>query len=434
MYKDLQARYCFDGNLSKLFERVVNHVTPDHPDREVFLEEMCALRFIPAGGTLTAGSGREITPNCSVIGMINETNLEAQIDKYTTLLQHATGVGVNLSGVDDPVAVLERMSLIASSVQLQWDRPLRGNIAILNASHPRVEEFISCKLGHDRISMFNISVGFTDNDMKSERGKHLLSLISRSAHKSAEPGVVYLDRVDGLCACSPCGELFMHEGETCNLGSINLDKFVVGGEFDWDLYRVSIALAIRFLDAVIDKQYIPIESMRQTTLRYRRIGLGVQGFATTLDMLGLRCGSMKSVDMALQLSKTLTRTANEESKRLASSLGTQLSNGMRNISTTAIPPTGGIRRLVADDGFAIEPKFASVLSVSWQEAILIQSAWQAYVSNAVSKTVNLPEDSTPHDIYEAYAMGFALGCKGITVYRDNSLSYQPIQCSDGTCG
>lgn len=436
--KDLCNRYSFDGNLTNLFTRVVDHVAHDNKDRDLFLGEMISKRFIPAGATLIAGK-HKLTPNCSVIGAISDQNKEDKLNLYNNLLMSATGVGIDLSGVKNPVAVLKEFADTALNVKLLWDRPLRGNMAVLSADHPEIDKFIECKVNNKDISIFNISVSATNEFMEKTNNRNtkeskILDMIAEASHKSADPGLVFIDRVqdsgDRIVTCSPCGELFMHDGETCNLGSINLDEFVINGKLDYKLYEKTIRTAVRFLDLVIDKQQIDIPFMKEATTKLRRLGLGVQGFSTMLDSMGIRYQSNTALNLAYELSYLLTKHATAENLALADQHGLET---RRNITTTAIPPTGGIRRLVADDGFSTEPKFSETLSIDPYWSIKMVAAWQLSIENAVSKTVNLPEEVSVEDVRNIYKTAYNMGCKGITVYRNNSRSNQPIKCGDGGC-
>jgi ribonucleoside-diphosphate reductase alpha chain len=229
----------------------------------------------------------------------------------------------------------------------------------------------------------------------------------------------------------------MFDGETCTLGAINLNQFVVNNRFNYDGYRHTIHTAVRFLDLVIDKTLIPDDAMREKTMAFRRIGLGVMGLATLLDRLQIKYESEEALVLSDALASCLTTEASRASQLLGQERGYHRhSTQRRHISVTCLQPTGGIRRLVANDGFSIEPRFDEATKISPQFSVRMAATWQRSIENAVSKTVNLASDATVDDILSIYKHAFYYGCKGITVYRDGCRENQPIalaRCHDGEC-
>lgn len=448
--QDLLKRYAFDGDIARLYRRVVAHVKPDAS----ILDKMLDNKFLPAGNTLVAGA-YPLAPNCSVIGTISDANQEEKRRLFIKLLSQATGVGLDLSATSDPVAVLRSFAQDAASISLAWQRPLRGNMAVLRIDHPRVMEFIRCKsdpMSASALAMFNISVAVTDAFMESRAlyASPLFDALCEAAHTSGDPGVVFIDRAqfgsplavpgERIVAPVSCGEQFMYEGETCTLGAINLDRFVrCRGDsvtFDMTEYSETIHHAIDFLDTVIDKLSIPDPLMQQRALALRRVGLGVMGLANTLTLLGIPYESSDALAFSDALAQCLTREAVQESERLALLRGPHAhSTTRRNITTTCLAPTGGIRRLVDDDGYAIEPFFREATTISPTFSVRMAATWQRHIENAVSKTVNLPHDATIDDVRTVYHLAYEYGCKGITVYRDGCRDHQPItlKCRDGEC-
>jgi len=444
----IQRRYMFSGDVRELALRAVKlleDVPRARPHLSYYYEMIAERRFIPAGNTLVAGI-KPLQPNCSIIGRVYEQNYDEVEARCRVLWASRIGVGFDLSFCLDPVAVLLRLSAANHAVDVGDWRPKRGNIATLSIDHPRVMEFVRCKSGSredaDRLYNFNISVAVSDKFMKAAslpdtRAAATLRKIAKHAHAYGDPGLVFIDRAqDGhepIVTAVPCGEQFMHTDETCNLGAINLDAFVGPcGSFDVKGYRKCASMATRFLDTMVDLLEIPDKAMAERTRALRRVGLGVMGFATALQAMGIPYESESALRFGAYLASILTSSALETSILMAEKLGGHAWDGMRrNISVTCIAPTGGIRRLVGTDGFAIEPLFSSGKRPSPEFEVRMAGAWQRHIENAISKTVVLPGDATPGRIRDLFLLAYEHGCKGITVYRDGSRSNQPIKVCDG---
>ena len=207
--------------------------------------------------------------------------------------------------------------------------------------------------------------------------REVWKLIVASAHASGEPGICFIDRVNNfnptpllgrLEATNPCGEQPLLPYESCNLGSIALNKFVLaGGGLDWSRLARTVRLAVRFLDDVIEVNHYPVDEIRQATMGNRKIGLGLMGFADALILLGLRYDSMEAVKLAETLSNFLTDAAHQTSEELAQVRGcfqnwsgsiwdTKYHRAMRNAACTTIAPTGSIS-ILAGCSSGIEPLF-----------------------------------------------------------------------------
>ncbi len=296
-----------------------------------------------------------------------------------------------------------------------------------------------------------------------------------------------------------CGEQPLLPWESCNLGSINLGKFVeVDGKgrprINWERMKYVVELAVRFLDNVIDVNRFPIRQIEIATLRTRKIGLGVMGWADMLIKLGIPYDSEEALSLAEKVMKFITETARNASVKLGEergnfpafpgSLWEKLGyRYMRNATVTTIAPTGSIS-IIAGASSGIEPLFAIVFvrnilggmieinplfeevakkrgfyskelllkivenygSVQGLEDVpedvqrifktahdidpewhvRMQAAFQKYVDNAVSKTVNLRHDEPPETVAKVFMLAWKLKCKGITVYRDKSKKTQVI--------
>lgn len=437
--QDHYAKRYKASTYTELARRVCAEIARTDEEEAEFYAELSAKTFIPAGNTLLAGADQTIAPNCCVIGMLTDSNMAEKAELASRLWKAKTGVGVNLSGLADPVAGLRQLSDINHSINL-GHRPSRGNMAVLDASHPKIKDFVFCKMANDNtITNFNISVAVEPADF----GGELAKWISQAAWQSGDPGLVVLSRgqhygpndardtdptIEPIVTCVPCGEQFMHANETCNLGSINLnaDALMRNAEIDPVMLERAVRVGVRFLDCVVDRLSFVDQRMEETSKRMRRIGLGVMGWADYLTRLDISYGSDAALRLAEHLSATISAIAQDESQRLLATYGAAVAGGnYRNISVTCIAPTGGITGLTGNFGYAIEPAFAEALAYDYKTHLAMQQAWQSGMHNAVSKTVNLPATATVELVRAVFDEALRLQCKGVTVYRDTCKSAQP---------
>ncbi|OYT32978.1 hypothetical protein B6U96_18185 [Archaeoglobales archaeon ex4484_92] len=274
-----------------------------------------------------------------------------------------------------------------------------------------------------------------------------------------------------------CGEEPLYDYESCNLASINLAKFVKYDDegkpyFDWDEYAKVIMKVANYLDNAIDVNKFPLPEIDYNTKLTRRIGVGIMGLADALFKLGIRYNSKEGYDFMRKATEYLTFYAYKYSIRAAKERGTfplydkteylegklpiegyyhkEIWNlpwdelveelrkyGVRNAMVTTCPPTGSVS-MIADTSSGIEPIFALVYKKSvlqrisdnygsvqgLEEHLLAQASIQLWLTDSASKTINMPNDATVEDVKAAYLLAHALGCKGVTVYRDGSLSIQ----------
>ena len=308
-----------------------------------------------------------------------------------------------------------------------------ANMGILRVDHPDILQFIGCKEDLTRITNFNISVAVTDAFMQAlERGESydlvhpktgevvgqlearaVWQKIIHGAWSTGEPGVFFIDRANyynpvpqlgSYEATNPCGEQPLLPYDVCNLGSINLGRFVVDGQIDWDDLRRVVHLATHFLENVIDANNYPLPEITDLARRIRRIGLGVMGWADMLIRLGIPYDSEEAVELGRKVQQFVDEEAKVESERLATSRGVfpaweqsiwgpdetcaRGPNGerirplrkLRNCNVTTVAPTGTIS-IIAGCSSGIEPLFA-VAFMRNQAGVLMPDVNEDFVARA----------------------------------------------------
>lgn len=395
---------------------------------EDFLGAMISFKYLPGGRTLAnAGAETAIIPNCIVLNIYDSMFSIFDTLKNAALLQQiGAGLGfpfhlirpagvrtVRSRGISSgPVSFLHVYNK-AFSVIKQQNRH-GANMAIMRVDHPDVLDFIYSKKTEGALKNFNISIGLTNDFMQSvvknnkspwmcefngvkmkpriiERdrddkiieirevnmsAREIMDEIVTHAWTNGEPGVVFIDTVNetnplpGLGrieASNPCGEQFLHGSDVCNLGSINLEKFVINGKIDFDELKRITRIAIRLQDNVVDLTNIPVESVDKMFKLNRRIGLGIMGFADMLYQLNIPYNSDEGRKIAKLVMGSIQKEARIMSQELAEEKGVFLNyeksiyanSGikMRNAALTTIAPTGTLS-MVFDVSGGVEPYFA----------------------------------------------------------------------------
>jgi ribonucleoside-diphosphate reductase alpha chain len=512
-----------------------------------FYEIMGRLLFLPNSPTLmNAGTRLGQLSACFVLPLSDSMRGIFQAVEYMSLIQQSGGgTGFSFSNLrprgdlvkttmgiaSGPVSFM-RVFDITTEVIKQGGKRRGANMGILSVNHPDILEFVTAKIDGVSLKNFNISVAITDDFMKKVEEDDELSLVNPRTHetmkrvsalgvfrsiaqcawKSGDPGVVFMDRINEfnptpqlgrIESTNPCGEQPLLPFESCNLGSIDVSKFVSNDEVDWEALKGTVRLSVRFLDDVIDVNKYPIREVLETTKANRKIGLGIMGFADLLCKLSIPYDSREAIAEAETIMSFLSIEARKTSEEIAKIKGSFPSfNGsiwdtrgykrMRNATLTTIAPTGTIS-IIAGCSSGIEPLFAvafirnvlngtkmlesnavftetarargflsdnllteisrrgSIQKVSsiprsvrrifvtshdihpnWH--VKMQAAFQRYCDNAVSKTVNLPNDATVEDVEDVFSLAYKLGCKGITVYRYGSKKDQVMQFASESTG
>ncbi|MGH3085771.1 MAG: vitamin B12-dependent ribonucleotide reductase [Rubrobacteraceae bacterium] len=393
---------------------------------EKFLQMMLSRKFMPNSPTLM-NAGRELQQLSACFVLPVEDDIPSIYDtlKHQAIV-HKSGGGTGFGfsrlrpkgdivkstmGVSSgPVSFMAIYD--ASTDKIKQGGFRRGaNMGILRVDHPDIEEFITCKNDNEKINNFNISVAITDEFMeavrsdsdfhlknprdgevmRTVRARDLFEKIVHGAWLNGEPGVVFIDKINAdnptpqfpIESTNPCSEAHLPPYDSCNLGSINLERFVrsddgsgasladgnTSGEthIDWDELRETVRAAVRFLDNVIEQNNYPLTDISEMSRGNRRIGLGVMGFADALIQLGITYDSDEGLAFAEKMMKFVDDEAWEASRELATERGImgnyegsrheKRGDRVRNATVTTIAPTGTISMIAGCSG-GIEPLFA----------------------------------------------------------------------------
>jgi ribonucleoside-diphosphate reductase alpha chain len=454
-------RYQQEGNIAWSWRRIARALAAVETKNQAAWEErffgiLQDFKFLP-GGRIQAGAGteRNVTLfNCFVMGAIEDsiTGIFAALKEGAITMQQGGGIGYDFSTLRPRGARAKGVGTIASgpvSFMHVWDAMCgtilstgarRGAMmATLRCDHPDIEEFILAKQQPGALRHFNLSVQVTDafmaamqqdaewplvfpeatfagegetmlrdwpgfeepvpcRVMRRVRARELWNRILHATYEYAEPGVLFIDRINRLnnlwyrewiSATNPCGEIPLPPYGACDLGSINLTRFVSlpfspQAELEIEALKDTVQVAVRLLDNVIDASRFPLPQQAESACGTRRLGLGITGLADALLMLGLSYGGEESLTLAREIMSLICHTAYRTSvvlgeekgsfpyldrdkylegpfiRRLPEEIRRDIAKkGIRNSHLVAVAPTGTISLLAGNVSSGLEPIFAA---------------------------------------------------------------------------
>lgn len=518
----LQKRYYMSGDVFKnyygyegqenwdmLCHRVAKVVSKNNPTmEEEYYKLMFNRIFLPNSPTLFgAGIPGLCLSACFIAPM------EDSVEGWAKTFEAALKIQCAGGGIGFPLHILRPSGWIVkgkkakaagpvefmkcwSQISKSFSQAVRdgANMGQLSIYHPDTLKFIECKDKDGDLSNFNISVIIPDKFMTAVKenklwdfiwegqivntieARELWDKICLYAWKTGEPGVIFGDAFNrnnphpdyNTFYGNPCGEATLYMNTACNLGSINLSKFVTEEletpTFDYDKFDQVIRIAYTFLDDLIDVNNYPTPEIDHEVKKFRPIGLGVMGLADVLIKLNLRYGSTSSSMVVENIMNYFCLTCDKMNTELAEKRGsypyqqtTSHLPRLRNLNNTTVPPTG-TTSMIAGCSAGIEPVFsfepikriidgkevtihtqiknansdinvtANDLSIAAHIEIL--STVQKNIDMSISKTINLGKNATVDDVKKAFQIAYSSGCKCITVYRDGSRANQTIQTKD----
>ncbi len=422
--KDASGKVC--ESPEDMFRRVAAHIALAEKNydekadvqkfEDLFYSLMAEFRFLPNSPTLmNAGRSLGQLAACFVLpvedsidGIFGAVKNAATIHKsgggtgfsFSRLRPANSKVGSTGGVASGPVSFMKIFNTATEQIKQGGTR--RGaNMAVLRVDHPDIMTFITCKNNKEELNNFNISVGVTDKFMAAVAQKEDYDLIDphsgrkhsslsapavyneliKQAWETGDPGIIFIDEINrfnstpGLGeieSTNPCGEQPLLPMEACNLGSINLTRFVTvtenKPEIDFEKLKETIHLAVRFLDNTIDMSKYPMDEINEMVKGNRKIGLGIMGFADLLYMLDTPYDSDQALAIAEGLMSFVQKESHKASCDLAKVRGVfpnfdqsifkdKKDQRMRNATTTTIAPTGTLS-IIAACSSGIEPAFA----------------------------------------------------------------------------
>lgn len=526
-YDQLHKEKYRDGNqdYENHSRKLAKSLSSNDIHNQVLYNGIINQRIIPAGRVQAAlgASEREVSPfNCAVSQTIEDSmeSIMAACTKAALILRLGTGIGYNFSKLrprgaeikktktesSGPLSFMKIFNVMAETIASSGHR--RGaQMGIMNVDHPDIEAFIDAKMTADAYRQFNLSVGVTDAFMtavkadyswnlhfdatvyKTVSARYLWDKILKNAYESAEPGIIFIDRLNqsnNLWYCedidctNPCAEQPLPPNGLCLLGSLNLAKYLNDRhQFDYIGYRRDIAAFVRGYNNIFEPSVYAVPEHREEALNKRRMGLGLTGVATAVEMMrNSPCYGDENFCFTLEyICSTLTNTAYETSIEMAKEKGSFplferdkylesefvktlpgyiqdgiYKHGIYNSHLVSYAPCGTISQVAQNVSSGIEPIFyhsvdrkvhmksglktitindynyreygfkgKTLEECSVDDHMNVVKVVQKYTDSAISKTVNVATGCTYDEYATIYMNAFDSGLKGITVYRPTEL-------------
>ena len=424
--------HTIEDSWRRVARALAEHEGDQAASEDRFFAALQDFHFLPAGRILAgAGTERRVTLfNCFVMGVIPDdmTGIFEHLKEAALTMQQGGGIGYDFSTLRPKGARVKGVGADASgplSFMDVWDAMCRtimsaghrrgAMMATMRCDHPDIEAFIDAKQDPGRLRMFNLSVLVTDPFMaavkedtpwqlefdgvtyKTVRAQELWDKIMRATYAYAEPGVIFIDRInrrnnlhycETISATNPCGEQPLPPYGACLLGSLNLarlvtDPFTPKARLDESEVERLVDAAVRMMDNAIDVSGFPLEEQRKEAQAKRRIGLGITGLADALIMCRLRYGAERAIEATERWMKLIQRSAYLASIELAREKGAFplfdkapylaaeviagldddvragiAEHGIRNALITSVAPTGTISLLADNVSSGLEPVFS----------------------------------------------------------------------------
>ncbi|MDG0865511.1 vitamin B12-dependent ribonucleotide reductase [Candidatus Lucifugimonas marina] len=391
---------------------------------ESFFQMMASLEYLPNSPTMmNAGTGAGTLSACFVLpltdsmeGIMGAAHDAAMVQKFgggtgfalSELRPTGASIATTHGKACGPIQVLRHLSSVSTLVT-QGGKRDGANMAVMDVHHPDILEFIDCKQVEGEIHNFNISVGASDEFMQAVKddttyalralrepsnpdsgmvevdrlnAREVFSKIVYGAWRNGEPGMIFLDEVNRnspvihlgrITATNPCGEQPLLPNESCNLGSIDVAKFLETDEagmtdLNWNRLGETVKTATRMLDNVIDANKYAVPAIEEMTQSTRKLGLGLMGFADMLVELGIPYDTEEAVELGRKLMAFIRDHADQESMAMAEERGAfpawhdseaakRGDKPYRNACRLTVAPTGTIS-MIAGASSGIEPIFA----------------------------------------------------------------------------
>jgi len=499
----LSKRYFHPGEVywDDVVARVMAHVMGDEPNESYLpMYQMLLNRyFLPNSPVLfNAGKPDAGLSACFVVDMPDDINgIMKTFNDFVMICRKGGGAGVTLSNVrpegapvagsthgyaGGPVKFYNALCQLMDVMAQSGKRPM-AQMGTMSVFNPDIMKFITAKNTEGVMTTTNISVVVNDafmnavladedywTEFKGVRYQELsaravFSAIVEGAWSNGEPGLLFDEKINSgpyaytgqqIMASNPCGEMPLPPNGACNLGSLDISKFVRDGKLDYDLLRQAINLAVLFLDNVASRSSFPTPEITAWVKDNNPIGLGIMGFADYLLKIGVAYGSKDSLRELDYIMEFMYDVAHKASQELGKKRGypkecKKLPSARRNITLLTVAPTGTIS-LIAGCSSGIEPVFSEITvrqdgtgtyhiahphasdphfrcavaangakEVTWQEHLAVQNAAQEHVDSGVSKTINLPHRASRGTIWSAFVAAWKSPyIKGVTVYRNQS--------------